>query len=118
GPDEQNQVEERLLVDDEYTDLLLIVEDEIIESDVSGALPEPELKWMAENFFCSPDRRSKLRFAKTVARTMERHASKIHNPVESPKAFISRIRGRQRTPSWRPSPTLVMVATAALLAIT
>src|SRR5262249_41900518 len=106
--DEESQIEERLLFDDDYMELLLVVEDEIIESYVGGALPARELKWVEKNFFCSPERIRKLRFEKIL----ERYNSTTHE--EEPR-FLNRV--RQWFSLRRPSHVFVSAATTLLLTV-
>jgi CHAT domain-containing protein/tetratricopeptide (TPR) repeat protein len=73
APAEQQQLEERLLLDDEAFEELLIVEDELIDEYVRQALTPAEQE-RCENFFLLPaERQEKLRFAVALGRYVAQH---------------------------------------------
>jgi tetratricopeptide (TPR) repeat protein len=108
GPDEESRIEDRLLFDDDYMELLLVVEDEIIESYIGGALPAREMKWVEKNFFRAPERIRKLRFAKIL----ERYNSTTQ---EEEPGFLNR--ARQWFSLWRPSYVFVSATSTLLLTV-
>ena len=64
--EDSSQVEERLLTDGEFYQELLIVEDELIDLYVSGELSESERDSFETHFLLTPERRQKLRFARSL----------------------------------------------------
>lgn len=60
--DEQRRVEERLLTDNGYFDLLLMAEDDLIDEYLRGDLSVDERERFEAHFLCSPERRKKLNF--------------------------------------------------------
>src|SRR5215467_14412442 len=67
---EQVKVEQRLLLDSDYVELLQIVEEELIDAYARGALSEDDRKGLEESIAMSPVLRRKL----TMARPFVRHA--------------------------------------------
>lgn len=67
GP-EQQRLEERLLVDDDYFQQLQIVEGDLIDDYVSGELPVHERLKFDSHFLAAPERRQDLRFAQALRR--------------------------------------------------
>jgi CHAT domain-containing protein/Flp pilus assembly protein TadD len=70
-PEERRQVEAQLLEDDEYGELLLLIEDELIDDYARGALPARESGLFARNYLVTPRRQQDL----AVAREMTRYAA-------------------------------------------
>jgi tetratricopeptide (TPR) repeat protein len=67
-PAEKEQLEERLLGDDDFAERLLLIEDELIDDYARGALPEPEQRLFERNFALTPQRRQKLLIAQELVR--------------------------------------------------
>ena len=68
---QQQQVEQRLLSDDEFFEALLIAEDEIIDQYLSGSLTSPERERFTTLFLSTPERRQKLNFARALRKYIE-----------------------------------------------
>jgi CHAT domain-containing protein len=66
--DEQMRLEERLLLDRDYVELLLIVEEELIDDYLQGTLSAHDRAQFETHFLTTPDRRRKLRRAKVLRR--------------------------------------------------
>src|SRR5215216_3814169 len=64
--DEQRRVEERLLTNDEYFDLLLVAEDDLIDNYVRDGLTARERERFEAHFLATPERRDRLRFANVL----------------------------------------------------
>ncbi|HEX8774713.1 MAG TPA: hypothetical protein VF735_14170 [Pyrinomonadaceae bacterium] len=64
--DEQQQVEERLLIEDQYFERLLVIEDELIDQYLSDELSRQEREKFNQIFLSTPERYEKLRFAKDL----------------------------------------------------
>ncbi|MDQ1522374.1 MAG: hypothetical protein QOE47_298 [Pyrinomonadaceae bacterium] len=62
----QHSVEERLFTRREYLDEMLIAEDELIDSYLSGSLSGREAEDFTRHFLLTPERRLKLRFARSL----------------------------------------------------
>ena len=98
--DEELRVEERLLVDDDYMELLEVVEDELIDSYARGELKARQRRKFKQYFLVTPERQSKLRLATALVK----HAGKSATaPVPSP-GFLDRL--RQLLPPSLPAPAL------------
>jgi len=111
-PREEEQVEERLLTDNDYIEHLEIVEEDLIDEYVRGDLPPPQLQSFEKLFLSHPERRKKIRLAKSLMECAERL-----NPQPSPQPnLLSRI--WERLTGLIPAPVLYVVAgTAAVIAI-
>ncbi|MDT4955095.1 MAG: hypothetical protein QOJ02_3233 [Acidobacteriota bacterium] len=70
-PEPQQQLEQRLLADDEYFEALLIAEDEIIDQYLSGSLTSLEQEKFASIFLSTPERRQKLNFARALRKYIQ-----------------------------------------------
>lgn len=70
-PEERQRVEERLLEDDDYGELLLLIEDELTDDYASGALGEREQSLFVRNFLLTPHRRENLAIAREVVKCAE-----------------------------------------------
>lgn len=66
--EEQQQIEERLLAEDDLFEELEIGQDELIEDYLSKQLSQEECAWVEENFLASPEGKQKHRFAKALNR--------------------------------------------------
>ena len=70
--EEQENVEYRLLSDDDFSEELEIVEDELIDEYLAGELSRTERKQFEDAFLASPERRQKLKTAQAVNRYFRR----------------------------------------------
>jgi hypothetical protein len=86
---EREQVEERLLVDSEFLEEALIVEDEIIDAYLNDTLSEQEN--FIKSFFSTPQRRQKL----VIAMAFQRYASESGD-----EATLSKIQKEAGLRSW------------------
>src|ERR1051325_10693415 len=72
-PEEQKaQLEERFFTDDDYFEYMLAVEDELIDDYAQGALTGRERERFETYFLNSPERRSRLEFARALQKTADR----------------------------------------------
>lgn len=62
----RDQVEERLINDDDFVEKLSTAEDDLIDDYVFGTLSESERNSFEENFFINDERRRKLQIAQAV----------------------------------------------------
>lgn len=65
-PEERQQVEVRLLMDDEFHEQVGVIEDELIDEYLYGALPEDERRKLGEIFQSDPIQRRKLQLAQDL----------------------------------------------------
>lgn len=80
--EEQEQVQYRLLSDSEYFEQFLMVENELTDDFVRGALSECDNQRVTEYFLAVPERRQKLRFAIALDRFISEEGSKVESKVE------------------------------------
>src|ERR1700686_3525838 len=66
--EEQAQVEDRAFADTDYRDALEAVEADLIDAYVRGGLSPSERREFERRFLTSPGRRSKVEFARALAR--------------------------------------------------
>lgn len=71
----QQQIEQRLLTDNELFDQLEAVEDELIDQYLAGALSKDDSEMFEQHFPVTPERHQKLRFAKAFLRYVATHPS-------------------------------------------
>jgi hypothetical protein len=67
--EQKAQLEERFFNDDEYFDYMLALEDELIDDYAQGALSKHERELFEKRFLNSPERRSRVEFAKALHKT-------------------------------------------------
>jgi len=83
--DEQRQIEEQLLLDSNYMELLLSLEAELIDSYLSGELSEREHEQFQKLFLTSPERQRKLRMTKALKRYVSKQTVPTPAPAIKPK---------------------------------
>ena len=89
------QLEERLLAEDALFRELSIAEDELVDEYLSGKLSDAEMKSFEDHFLIAPERRQKLRFARSFRTYVKSHAdaeataSAPHGPENSVRRFFS-----------------------------
>jgi hypothetical protein len=80
NPDEQERLERRLMVDSDVFEELRRVEDELIDDYLEGGLAGRERERFENFFLAAPERKQKLRFAKSLKRYVA-----AHKQAESPE---------------------------------
>src|SRR5262245_8207469 len=96
------QLEERLLTEDETFQELLLVEDELVNDYVAGELPDTDREKFISHFLCTPERRQKLEFASALRRYVsenrvaERPAknNSTHQPLNWRQSFLTHVPSR------------------------
>jgi len=96
------QLEERLLTEDEIFQELLLVEDELVNDYVAGELPADDREKFSNHFLCTPERRQKLEFASALRRYVsettaaERLATdnKTRQPLTWMQSFLAFVRSQ------------------------
>jgi len=71
------RLDERMLVDAEFSELVDVVEDEIIEEYLEGSLDPAERHAVEKHFLQPPERREKLRLARLLHRDLELRGSNL-----------------------------------------
>src|ERR1700694_938510 len=80
-----DQIEEKLLSDEEFSKLVDLIEDEIIDEYVDGSLSKRD-KWAVESYFlCPPDRQRKLKFARLLRSRLQEDLPK---PLPFPRPTL------------------------------
>jgi len=74
--DQQSRVEERLLVDSDFYEELLIAEDEIVDQYVQGEMASDDRASFESHFIISPERQEKVRFARTLRKYVSAEVSR------------------------------------------
>lgn len=75
--DEQQQIEQRLLTDDDLFEQFQATEDELVDQYLSGVLTKEETKMFEKHFLVTPERQLKLRFAKAFRRYVSTYPSEL-----------------------------------------
>ena len=73
---EQEELEERLMIEDDAFTQLLVHEDELIDEYIQGALSAQEAEAFESHFLSAPERRQKLGFARTLTKYAAVNAKK------------------------------------------
>lgn len=102
----ESDVEGRLLTDRDFYDELSIVEDELIDQYLGGALSDSDRRSFETHFVSSPERRQKVRFARALRKYVAVSADR--NKSSRPSFF--------NFPLSRPAITLAMAACLILVA--
>jgi hypothetical protein len=110
---EESAVEERLFTDREFYDELSIVEDELIDQYLGGALSDTDRKSFESHFVSSPERQQKVRFARALKKYVSVNADE-DEPVSHRSASIFSFR-RPVIPYAIAAAIIVVVGLAFLL---
>ena len=73
---EQQQLEEQLMTSNECFEQLLVAEDELVDEFLHGTLSAGEQQRFNNYFLCTPDRRQKLRFSRSLQRYLLANAER------------------------------------------
>jgi hypothetical protein len=111
--EKQAQVEDRAFADSEYRSALEAAEADLIDTYVRGELAEAERRAFEAQFLNSPERRSKVEFARALAIVAVDKPARVHAGSELPRAHQSLI---DLIVGWRPTLRFAM-AMAALIFI-
>jgi anti-sigma factor RsiW len=112
-PDGQMRIEERLLVDHDYMEMLLIIEDELTDSYLRGTLSDRERTEFENYFLTTPARRRKLRMAKALRRYVENQQA-LPSPAKEPGPWRRFFGQRSFTPAWASAIAAVLLLGVAL----
>ena len=92
--EDRKRFDDLSLMDDEFTDLLELVENELIDQYVRGELTGDTLKCFSSHYLASPIRREKVEFAEEFLRTLDmppNEESTIKIAVVQPRWFRSSV---------------------------
>jgi hypothetical protein len=96
-PEEQQQVESRLLAEDDYYQRLLLIEGELVEDYADETLSAQERALAEKHFFAAPERQHELRFTRALKRYVE--SATVAAPVAAP----SPLRDDRPATDWKES---------------
>jgi cell division protein FtsL len=114
--DTRQEIERRVFIDDEYSELINALEDELIDDYLSGTLTNEEQKNFESHFLVTPERYRDLSFARTL-RTYSRTSAQEEPEKTSPqplpwwRAFGASLQSRVRVAG-------LLLAVAALVLMT
>lgn len=75
GESEQEEIELRLLTEPQYLDELLLVEEDLADDFVFGALPQHERQKVVRHFLLTPERRQKLLYTEALKQYVAQQAA-------------------------------------------
>jgi CHAT domain-containing protein/Tfp pilus assembly protein PilF len=110
--DERQQLEEKIMVDNELFNRVLLAEDEMVEEYVQGELPERERESFEASFLSTPQGREQVSFAKALSKYVSITSAEEGRAVEEP----ARVSNVHRPVWWRP-PALIPYFTLAATAV-
>jgi hypothetical protein len=120
-PERLPALEERLLTDEAFFNELLIAEDELIDRYLAGQVYGAEREGFESHFLLPPERRKKLRFARSLRRCVAaKGAVEVEVASESPEEEREAARPFERRPTFLSSlrarsPALTFSMAAAVL---
>lgn len=82
--DDPEQIEARIMTDDDFFENFLAAEEELIQSYVDGDLTENEKIRFEGHFLISEERQRKLSFARAFRRNLDNLTGEVNSPVPSP----------------------------------
>jgi CHAT domain-containing protein len=88
----RQELEERILTDDEFFEEILVAEDELTDQYLDGALTDRERERFENHFLSTPERRQKLNFARAMKRyisTATTTSSSVEEPESAGKKYPS-----------------------------
>jgi len=106
--DEEQKLEERLLVEDDFLQEVELTKDELAQEYASGELTTKERQWLQKNFLASPEGKQRHEFAKTF----DNYAKNHRTQHQKSKSLIERLRNLLNQ-----SKFLTAASTAAVLIV-
>lgn len=110
GEPEQQELEQRLITSNEYFEELLVAEDELVDEYLHGKLSPREQDKFNSHFLCTPERREKLRFSRSLQRYVSTHAERPQKAWAWPVGFFSFLRASYAIRGWSMATALAMMA--------
>ena len=105
---EQQQLEERLMTSSECFELLLIAEDELVDEYVRGTLSAREQERFNDYFLCTPERRQKLTFSRSLQKYILNKADRP-GPVWAWPSFLAFLRAPDPIMGWSLAAALLLI---------
>ena len=105
---EQQELEQRLMTSNEYFEELLVAEDELVDEYLHGTLSGHEQEKFDNHFLCTPERREKLRFSRSLQHYVSAHAKRSRTAWAWPP-FFSFLRASYATRGWSMATALLLV---------
>jgi hypothetical protein len=99
--DEEQKLEERLLVEDDFLQEVELTKDELAQEYAGGELTTKERQWLQKNFLASPEGKQRHEFAKTFDNYVKNHRAQHQKST----SLIERLRKL-----WNLQPQLVTAA--------
>lgn len=106
--DEEQKLEERLLIEDDFLQEVELTKDELAQEYASGELTAKERQWLQKNFLASPEGKQRHEFAKTFDNYVKNHRAQHQKST----SLIERLRNFLSEPKF-----LTAASTAAVLVI-
>jgi hypothetical protein len=105
----QQELEQRLMTSNEYFEELLVAEDELVDEYLHGALSAHEQEKFDNHFLCTPERREKLMFSRSLQRYVSANAKRSPRTAWAWPPFFSFLRASYVTPGWSMATALLMM---------
>ena len=96
--DEEQKLEERLLIEDDFLQEVALTKDELAQEYAGGELTTKERQWLQKNFLASPEGKQRHEFAKTFDNYVKNHRAQHQKST----SLIERLRKL-----WNTQPQLV-----------
>lgn len=132
--EEQQKIEERLMVEDDLSDVFEVSKDELIEDYCAGNLAQNEREWLEENFLATSDGRERHAFALAMDCLQRKRPAPLPNdvvpepvwatnppawiPKDQPVGFFAPLQAFARTQPWAFAATSLLLVLLAAFAIT
>jgi CHAT domain-containing protein len=107
---EMRKIEEKILLDDDFAEKLIVAEDQLIDEYLDGALPDSEQKKFNELFLKVPERKQKLRLIRDLRKYAANSETQTVRQFKKEKSVFFDWRRLISLPSFR-------LAAAALLVL-
>src|SRR5262245_14977393 len=106
---EQQELEQRLMTSNEYFEELLVAEDELVDESLHGKLSAREQEQFDHHFLCTPERREKLRFSRSLQQYVSTHAKRSPRAAWAWPPFFAFLRASYVTRGWSMATALLMI---------
>ena len=108
--DEEQKLEERLLVEDDFLQEVELTKDELAQEYAGGELTTKERQWLQKNFLASPEGKQKHEFAKTFDNYVKNHRAQHQKST----SLIERLRNLLSQPKFRTAASTAIVLVIAI----
>ncbi|HKY04532.1 MAG TPA: CHAT domain-containing protein, partial [Blastocatellia bacterium] len=91
--EDRDQIEKRLMTDDEFSERLSMVEDDLVDDYVAEALSEEERERFETHYLLTGERREQVEFARSLSRYLSKPSPVVSpEPIPPYVPFLDRIR--------------------------